>query len=185
MVDLTNYKYIQSIMYVKLEIPGQPIICMSDYKTSQTIDGDVYNALGYFVNITDTSSDLKITNSELTITLNGVPNYTIGSFLSMPVKGSKVTVKRGLFQPGSDTLITVTGKFKGIVNNIGIVDNQDGSKASSTINLICKSDVGMVASRIAGRRTNPSDEKLFFPNDKSMDRVPALTNAKVNFGGNP
>jgi len=187
MIDLSNYTFVRSILFVKIEIPGQSVIRMSDYKTPLTVLGEEYDALGYFLGVTDTSSDLKITNSEVTITLNGVPNKSLAEFLAMPVKGSKVTVIRGLYDPKSEAMLAIsgnpTGKFKGIVNNYSITDNQDGANASSTITLICKTEVGMVSGRSAGRRTNPADEKLYFPSDLSMDRVPSLANAKINFGG--
>jgi hypothetical protein len=173
-------------MFVKLEIPGSAVIRMSDYKSSLIINGETYDGVGYFMGITDTSSELRLNNSELTITLNGVPNKTLAEFMSLPVKGSAITVIRGLYTPANEALLSIagnpTGKFKGIVNNYSITDNQDGANASSTISLICKSEVGMVAGRNAGRRTNPADQKLFFPTDKSMDRVPSLANSKINFG---
>jgi hypothetical protein len=40
----------------------------------------------------------------------------------------------------------------------------------------------MIERRVTGRRTNPDDQKKFYPTDVSMDRVPTLVDANFNFG---
>jgi 6-phosphogluconolactonase (cycloisomerase 2 family) len=79
----------------------------------------------------------------------------------------------------------LVGKFQGIVNNFTINESWSGQSSTNTISMICKSSVGMLQMKIAGRRTNPIDEALYYPGDTSMDRVPAITNTQINFGAPP
>ena len=186
-IDLHNYRAIEAALFCKVEIPGYDDLLMSDYSEPIFIAGDNYTALGQFLSITNTSSDLVMSNTEITIVMSGIPNSTLAEFMSMPVKGSKITVIRGIFDPHTHNMIPVsgnpTGKFKGIINTIAINEELNGKNQTSSISLICKSQVGMVASRVSGRQTNPASENSFYPNDRSMDRVPSLQNAKINFGG--
>jgi hypothetical protein len=160
---------------------------MCDAITPLTIDSEVYDALGYLMNVTDTSSELRLNNQEITVTLSGIAWSSVADFMLENIKGSPITVIRGMFHPVYHTFIVTdgnpVGKFKGIVNNYAINESFEGRDETCTINLICKSQVGMLNGRVAGRRTNPADEKLFFPTDSSMNRVPSLANAKINFGG--
>lgn len=186
-IDLSPYSAIQAALFCKIEIPGEATVLISDYDREITIGGDTYSALGQFMSITESTSELRLNNAEISITLSGIPNTEIADFMSQPVKGSKVTVIRGIFAPNTGTLLAIAGnpvgKFKGVVNNYAIIEEHEGLVASSTIELICKSQVGLIQGRIAGRRTNPADQRAFAPNDPSMDRVPSLANAKINFGG--
>ena len=187
-LDLHNYQSIEVALFCKIVLPApaEPIL-MSDYYQPIFIAGDNYTALGQFLSITDTSSDLKMTNSELTIVMSGIPNSTLSDFMTLGVKGSPITVIRAVFDPHTHNLLPVAGnpagKFKGIINTIAINEELNGKNQTSSISLICKSQVGMVASRVSGRQTNPASENSFYPNDRSMDRVPSLPNAKINFGG--
>jgi hypothetical protein len=186
-LDLSTYRNVESAIFVKIEIPGHTTIFMTDYKEAITIAGDTYTGIGQLLSITQTASELRMSNTEMTIAVSAIPITSISDFVAQPIKGSKVTVIRGIFNPVDHTLLSIggnpTGKFKGIVNNYAISEMFDGRKESLTINFICKSQVGMVQSRSSGRRTNPTDEKLYFPADDSMNRVPSLANAKINFGG--
>jgi hypothetical protein len=186
-INLAPYKAVETALCVKLEVTGGNTYLMTDSITPLTLGGDTYDQLGQFLAITDTSSELRLNNQEITVSISGIAWSSISGFMAESIKGSYITVIRGFFDPTTHSLLAIadnpTGKFKGIVNNYAINESLDGRNETAIISLICKSQVGMVQSRIAGRRTNPADEKLFFPNDDSMNRVPSLSNAKINFGG--
>lgn len=186
-INLAPYRAVETSMCVKLEVTSGNTYMMTDSISSLTIGAETYNALGYLMNVTDSSSELRLTNSELTVTLSGIAWSSVANFMAENIKGSKITVIRGFFDPTTHSLLNIAGnpvgKFKGIVNNYAINESFEGRNESCTISLICKSQVGMLSGRVAGRRTNPADEQLFFPTDSSMNRVPSLANAKINFGG--
>lgn len=187
-LDLHNYQSIETALFCKIVLPepAEPIL-MSDYYQPIFMAGDSYLALGQFLSITDTSSDLKMSNSEITIVLSGIPDSMLAEFMTLGIKGSPVTVLRGVFDPHTHNMLPVAGnpagKFKGIINSLSINEEFNSTNQTSSISLICKSQVGMVQSRQIGRQTNPASENYFYPNDRSMDRVPSLQNAKINFGG--
>jgi hypothetical protein len=85
----------------------------------------------------------------------------------------------------SNSIYNPFGRFQGIINNISINETWSGQQASNTIGLICRSAVGMLQMKVAGRRTSPDDEKKYFPNDLAMDHVPSIANANLNFGAPP
>lgn len=186
-MNLESYQSVQTALFIKIEIPGYDTLLMSDHDEAMTINGDDYVALGQFLGITSTSSELKMNNAELTLTISGIPNSVLSDFMMQPVKGSKVTVVRAIMDPVTHQLLNIagnpTGKFKGRINNYAINEDYENGDQKSTISLMCKSQVGMLNGRISGERTNPADRKLNYPDDRSFDRVPSLSNAKINFGG--
>lgn len=186
MIDLSAYSAIQSAMFCKIVIPGYNTLLVSNFNRTITFGSDTYTGIGSFMSITDSSSELKISQTELTVTLSGIPTENMTGVLDYKIKGASIEVIRGIFDPQSGQLLAIdgnpTGKFKGIVNNYSLNEDWSGQTASSTISLICTSVVGLITNKLAGRKTNPVDEKLFYPDDKSMDRVPSIANASLNFG---
>jgi hypothetical protein len=182
MTDLSSYRAIRTNFLVKIVIPSNPTILMTDSMTPITYSGDTYNVLGQLLSISDSSSDLKLSNQEITISMSGIPLTSIADFMAQPIRGSKVQVWRSVNQTNGTNIATV-GRFKGIINSYSINESIGGRDESITINLICRSQVGQVSTRIAGSHTNPSDWASRAPNDRSMDRVPSLANAKIQFGG--
>jgi hypothetical protein len=51
-----------------------------------------------------------------------------------------------------------------------------------SLTLTCTNVVELLNNKVAGRRTNPIDQKSFYPTDISFDRVFALANSNFNFG---
>ena len=186
-IDLSNQPHIATALFVKVVVPGVETLCFSNYIKSLTFNGDTYSALGELMSVTDTSSELKVSTQELTIGISGIVQQNISDVLTYKFTGSPVYVYRGIFNTTNGTLVTgigsnPVGKFSGIVNNFSLVETWQGQDASNVLNLVCSSTVGFLQKKTAGRRTNPTDEKYWYPNDKSMNRVPTLANSKFNFG---
>ena len=106
------------------------------------------------------------------------------------MKGSKITVYRGLFSQNNNNLITgLTAnpqiRFQGYISNLALDEDWDQESRTSTNTLVlnCASVVDVMNNKIAGRKTNPSSQKKFYPTDISMDRVPRLEETKFDFGG--
>jgi hypothetical protein len=59
---------------------------------------------------------------------------------------------------------------------------EGGDTGTITIVLSATSVIELLNNKVTGRRTNPLDHKQFYPNDQSMDRVPALAKSNFNFG---
>jgi hypothetical protein len=185
---LTSYKSIESNLFVKIELASSNLL-FSDRLVSTTIAGDTYVGLGKLLSITNSSSEIRSTSGEITIGISGIPNTSITDITDANIKGSLITVRRGLFNAVTGSFLSsVTGnpikRFSGYVNNISLQEDYDvdARVSSNTLVLVCSSNVDILSNKISGRKTNPSSEKRFFPNDLSMDRVTTLESSYFDFG---
>jgi hypothetical protein len=188
MIDLTPYGAIQTSLFVSIDVPDYDVLTFSDYNRPITIDSVTYTGLGSLVAISDSTSSLRSSPGDLTITISGIPNSSIAEILNNKIKGSSVVVWRMVFDPTTGQKINITGnpagRFRGIVSNYSLEEdwNTGSQTASNTILLTCASTVEILSNKISGRRTNPVDQNALYPSDLSMDRVPTLANSNFNFG---
>lgn len=150
--------------------------------------GATYTNLGAFLNIGEIQDDLRATNSSLQVSLSGVPSYILGEpnlialVLNTPVKGSKITIYRAFFIPGTNTIAQgqVFRRFQGYVSNYTLSESIDQESRTSTnsITLQCSSTHGILERQVSGRRTNPLD----FPGDAGMSRVATIADKPFDFG---
>ena len=187
-LDLSSYSSIQTNLFVNLDIPGSSVLTFSDLPYAYTVNSVSYTGLGQLLAITDTTSELRATSQEISLSISGIPTANVPDLLALKLKGSKLTIYRTFFNPSTGALLSITGnpaqKFQGLVSNYDVSDElSEGSQTGSvTLTLACSSIVSLLTRKKAGRRTNPTDEKLFYPTDTSMDNVPALANSNFNFG---
>jgi hypothetical protein len=169
-------------------VPGYAVLRFSDYYKPFTFGGTNYQALGQLLSVTNTTSSLRASPEELSITISGIPAGRVSEILNNKIKGSKVEVFRGFFNPTTVDLLNIAGnpagKFKGIISNFNINDDLGEGSDTGTITVIltATSVIELLNNKVTGRRTNPLDHKQFYPNDLSMDRVPALAKSNFNFG---
>ena len=187
-INLSSYRSIQTNLFVRLDIPDYQVLRFSDYHKAYTINSESYDGLGQLMAVTNTTSNLRATSEELTVTISGIPSNNIPAILDNKVKGSSIKVYRAFFNPTTGELLSISGnpagKFNGVVSNFEIADDLDigGDTATVSLVLTCNSVVDLLNNKITGRRTNPIDQKALYPSDQSMDRVPSLSKANFNFG---
>lgn len=187
-LDLTSYSSIQSNLFVRLDIPDYAVLTFSDYHKSLTLGGTNYLGIGQLLAITNTSHNLRAAPDDISISISGIPSSNITDIINNRVKGSSIKVYRAFFDPTTGLLLNITGnpagKFQGVVSNFEISDDLDmgDDVGTITLTLTCTSVVALLNNKITGRRTNPIDQELFYPGDKSMDRVPSLAKSNFNFG---
>lgn len=195
---LSAYPSLQSNLFIKIECPyykSSPGATPSSYNflfsdrlVPYTLNGDNYVGLGKFLSITSSASELRVSGGELSITISGIPNSSIAEIINSRIKGSKVTVKRAVFNASTGDLISITGnpmtRFIGYVNNLALDEDYDVDNRQSTNTLVlsCTSVVDIMERKIAGRKTNPSSMKKFYSIDASFDRVPTLESSYFDFG---
>jgi len=186
--DLSAYTSIQTNLFVRLDIPDYQVLRFSDYHRAYTINSENYTGLGQLLSVTNTTSNLRAVPQDITISISGIPSTNISDILDNKVKGSSIKIYRAFFNPTTGVILSIAnnpaGKFFGIVSNFEITDElESGSDTGSVVlTLTCTSVVELLNNKITGRRTNPIDQKIFYPSDLSMDRVPALTKSNFNFG---
>lgn len=184
---LSNYSAIETALFVKIVIPGYTTLFFSDYNRDITLSGETYLGLGKLVAITATQSELRSSENQLTITMVGIKDVDLPGIINSKIKGSKIQVVRAFFNSNTGEMVPDVGpigRFFGIVNNYSLEESFDmgATTTSNTINIICSSAVEILSNKYSGRRTNPTDQKKFYPTDLSMDRVPALANSNFDFG---
>jgi hypothetical protein len=185
-VDLSGYRAILPALFVKITSPVATYR-LSDYRTSYVLNGETYSTLGSLLGVTSSASEMRITESEISVTISGVPAGSVAGILNSDFKGSPIEIQRAFFSP-SGTLLPVGGnpaiKFKGLIANYGLNEEWDNATKSSTFTatLICQSIVSILKNKVGGRRTNPYDELKWYPEDSGMTRVPTLVNSNFQFG---
>ena len=196
---LTSYEAVESNLFVKIAVeyykatpaatPSSVDLLFTDRLVSTTLSGDTYVGLGKLVSITSTNSELRATSNDLTITISGIPNTSIAEIINSRIKGSIVTILRGLYDASTGQFLSsVSGnpvtRFKGFVNNVSLEEDYDVENRSSTNTIVftCSNIVDIFENKIAGRQTNPSSMKKFYSTDISMDKVPNLENTEFDFG---
>lgn len=187
-INLSAYRNIQTNLFVKLDIPGYQILTFSDLHKSISFGGTSYTGLGQLLAITNTTSNLRASPEDVSITISGIPTTNIADILNNKIKGSSIKIYRGFFNPSTGELLNIAGnpagKFQGVVSNFDITDDLEMGSDTGTISLTltCTSVVELLNNKITGRRTNPIDQNIFYPNDTAMDRVPSLAKSNFNFG---
>jgi len=182
-IDLSSYRSIQTNLFIRLDIPGYQVLTFSDYHTSYTYNGTTYTGLGQLLAVSNTTSNLRATSEQLSISISGIPSSNIPSILNYKVKGSSIKVYRAFFNPTTGNLLSISGnpagKFQGVVSNFEITDDlaMGSDTGTITLTLTATSVVELLHNKVTGRRTNPQD----FPNGE-MNRVMALAKSNFNFG---
>lgn len=192
---LVSYRDIQIGLFCKLtilsykveptDIPIEKILLFSTMDRTVVIGSDVYQPLGNFLDITDSSSNIRATSDQMTLSISGIPTNSIKEILNSKIKGSKIEIIRKFFNPITGASLGVTtGRFTGIVNNYNLAEdfNSLDQIATNTIVLTCSSSIDILMNKIGGRRTNGIDQKALYPTDVSLDRVTTLANSNFNFG---
>ena len=187
MIDFSSYSHINAGIFVKIAGTGFTWL-FSDYIRSVSIDSDTYVGLGRLLGVTSSSSDLKATTNDITVMVSGVPNTSLTEVLNAQVKGADITIHRGVFNANTGALLSIAGnpmkRYVGFVTNYSISEEYDNQArtAKSSIIFTCASKLEVLGNTASGRRTNPDDQKIYYPSDLSMDRVPTLVGSNFNFG---
>lgn len=178
LIDLNQYTSIRNNLYVKFSLPSGTTFRISDNTESYTLLGETYEPSGEFLSITPTTSDLSNPQNDVTITLSGIPDSNLSTFLNQKVKGTKIQIWRVITPKGAAPIIS--GRFTGYIMNYSITEEYDVSARTSknTIGLICSTILAIMAKTTSGRKTNPTD----FVGETSMDKVPTLVGAYFDFG---
>lgn len=190
MIDLTGYSNLQANTFVKIVVPNYAILTFSDYHKNYTVDGTVYTGLGSLMGLGQNRDEIRATSADTTVTVSGIPTTVVSDILNYPLNGCAMQIWRVFFDTATATQLAIAGnplqKFKGYIDNFSINETPGGyagdGDGTVTLTLTARSQLDLLSRKQAGRATNPTDEKRYFPNDLSMDRVPNLSRSKFNFG---
>ena len=187
-IDLSAYRAIETALFCRIDVPGYAVLRMSDYKTTQIINGETYTALGQLLGVADSTSSIRATQGNMSITISGIPDSSIAEVLAQKFKGSAVQVWRVFYDATTGTQLAIAGnpagRFQGIIDNWSLEEDYEPGSRDVTNKIIftCSSSVDVLVNKVSGRRTNSNDQKSLYPSDTCFDRVVALTNSNFNFG---
>lgn len=182
MTDLSSYASgVATELYFKAEIPGHTLL-FSDADVPRTIGSDTYSNVSSLLAIGNTESNISVSPTEFSITIDGVDSANFAAAASANVKYSPVTLLRAWVNPLDSTTIATETRFVGFISSVSFNETWDAPNSEFTVTFRCVSSVSRLTDRVSGRRTNDADMKRFFPTDTSFKRVAKLTNANFNFG---
>jgi len=187
--DLSSYRTVQSNLFVKIVLSyTSSTLLFSDNTDTVTIGSDTYVGLGELMGVSASASDLKSTDSQVTITISGIPNTSLTDIMNSRIKGSRVYIYRTFFDAVTRQPLAIAGnpagRFTGFVNNYSLTEEltPETRSGTNTISIECTGLMGVLANTSKGRRTNPEDQKFYYASDTCFDRVPGLVGAYWNFG---
>jgi hypothetical protein len=198
-INLSSYGSVESGLFVKIVCSkykatfatpsfSTQTFLFSDMSREVTIAGDLYTPLGKLLSITTSSSELKISGQEVSVTVSGLPDSSLEDVQASRFKGSTIEIRRAFFNPATGAFYSITDnpmlRFKGNITNLSLNEEYSVEErtSSNSITLICASVVDIMSQKVAGRKTNPDSQKFFYPTDISMDRVPSLIGTFFDFG---
>ena len=195
---LQNTRVVHGLL-IKIGVNGTDYFIANTYNPL-TWNGDTYLALGHFLGINDIQNDIKITNAQIALSLSGIPKdpseLGLGAYssfvdfiLSEKIKGSSVKIYRAFFDPDNRELYNdqVSLRFSGYISNFTVTDNPDVNTRTDSYTVVvnCSSIHAVLERRVAGRRTNSTDQKFFYPSDTGMDEVVTISITSFDFGKPP
>lgn len=195
-MSLTNFTDVRSALLVKMDVnqlyplnnPGT--LTFSDAAYDIEYDSLTYTGLGRLLSVSATSSELRTSSNQVTVTISGIPNSSTREIVESEFRNANIRIWRGFFTQTGEWIDAVSlptnpvGKFKGFVNSISYFEEWDSVARTSTntIQFDCQSFIDILAKKRAGRQTNPRSMKQFYPTDTSFDRVPTIAGSKWDFG---
>ena len=187
-INLAPYRAIQAAYFVQIDIEDYGFLRFSDLTYSYTLLGNVYSNIGQLLSISSSASEVRATESQVSVSISGVPAGSVAEILNNNPKGSEIIIRRAFFNPVTNTILNIAGnpatKFSGMIFNYAMEEEWDSVTRTSSfsITFICQSIITTLKKKIGGRRTNPYDQEASTPGDLSMSRVPTVMNSNFQFG---
>lgn len=192
-LNLSTRNSVQQATFVKFDTSedGTPItVRMSTHDVPATIDGELYPAVGAMLSVSQITNEIKASQSDVTVTLSGIPLQYMDAILRNPIKGSPIEIRRAFFDAQTGQFLSIAGnpilEFSGVISNYAVDEgwtDYESQTVTTTISLSCSSIMSVLMNRVAGRRTNPADQDYWFEGDLSMNRVSVISDAVFDFGG--
>lgn len=155
--------------------------------TSDTIGGIEYTPLGGLLAVGPQNRNLRVTSGDTSIQISGVSGNNIYAVLESQgkIRGSKLEITRGFFNPNTMVLSNAVVRFTGIVTNYSIQEDRQELEDNFTVTLDASSYKTVLENRIAGRKTNKNSWQYFDSTDSAMNNVNSLAGFTFDFGADP
>lgn len=185
-----NSSSIRQAEFIRLTLPSNTYT-FCNAAAPITVNSITFTNLGSLLQLSDIKRDIKATSSDLSVSLTGVDGTNVAVVLGSDIKGSRIEVWRGFLDSNNQIITSPTQQFfkryQGIVSNFSITEdfNEQMRIRVATVGLSCASFRTILENRVGGVRTTPKIWQVYYPNDTSMNRVPAIAGSYFDFGGQP
>jgi hypothetical protein len=160
------------------------ITASSSYK-NETIDGNVYLALGGLLQVGTQQRSIRVTQADTSIALSGIDGNSIYTVLATKIRGSELEILRGFYDANMVLESPVYQRFRGVVTSYGITEDREGQDDNFTVTIGASSYKTVLENRIAGRKTNKESWQFFNSADVSMNQVYSISGVQFDFGQDP
>lgn len=187
-INLAGFRAIQVANFVKLSVPGRPVVRFSDFNQTVTVAGEVYTDIGSLLSIGDTASELRVLDRRITVGVSGIPAGNIAEFLDNNPRTGSIDIRQVFFDPVTQQPLAIAGnpalRFRGLIDNFSMTEEWDLETRISSFNILfnCISQISYLRNTVAGRRTNDRDQQRVAPGDLSMSRVFTISRTRFQFG---
>jgi hypothetical protein len=163
------------------------LLTFSSSYTSDTIDGYEYTPLGGLLAVGQQGRSLRVTSGDTSVQLSGISGNNIQQVLDSQgkIRGSKIELTRGFFNPNTYVLSNAVVRFTGIVTNYSIQEDRQELEDNFTVTLDASSYKTILENRIAGRKTNKNSWQFYDSTDSAMNNVNSLAGFTFDFGVDP
>lgn len=155
--------------------------------TSDTIGGTEYTPLGGLLAVGPQNRNLRVTAGDTSIQISGVSGNNIYAVLESQgkIRGSKLEITRGFFDPNTMVLSNAVVRFTGLITNYAINEDREGQEDNFTVTLDASSYKTILENRISGRKTNKNSWNFFDSTDGSMNNINSIAGFAFDFGSDP
>lgn len=163
------------------------LLTFSSSYTSDTIGGIEYTPLGGLLAVGTQQRSLRVTQSDTSVQISGIDGNNIQQVLDSQgkIRGAKIEITRGFFNPNTVVLSNAVVRFTGIVTNYSIEEDRVDNQDNFTVTLDASSFKTILENQIMGRKTNKNSWQFFNSGDSSMNNVNSLAGFTFDFGGPP
>ena len=152
---------------------------------NETIDGNVYLALGGLLQVGSQNRNIRVTQADTTVALSGIDGNNIYVVLGTKIRGSELEIYRGFYDANMVLEVPVYQRFRGIVTTYAITEDREGQDDTFTVSVGASSYKTVLENRIAGRKTNKESWQFFNSTDVSMNQVYSISGVQFDFGQDP
>ena len=180
--NVINAEFIRLTIYNDVSnLSDVTIHTFSSAYQPETIDGQIYSPLGGLLAVGVQPRDMRVTSADTSVSLSGIDGNNIYIVLAEKIKGSKLEIFRG-FYDANFVMTSAYKRFTGIITSYNISEDRHDLVDTFTVNINASSYKTVLQNRIAGRKTNSTSWKEYYPTDTSMDQVASLADTPFDFG---
>lgn len=152
-------------------------IYMTDAWRAVSWGGHSYTANGHFLNFSGLTETAELQVPTLTLSVSGVDQSWIAVALTKPYLNRPLVIYKAFMDYTQAVVSAPVELWRGGMDGMNVVDTPDGK---SIVSIPATGEYGDFERR-AGRHTNPSEHKMFFPGDTFFDRCAQL-NKVIKWG---